>query len=163
MTTNIHHSSHVKLSDDAKSKLTDTLNANLATAVDLGLQVKQAHWNIKGPWFFARHELFDALAGRVREWSDDIAERANTLGGYSRGTVRMAAEASKLGEYDTRITEGKQHIAALVERYSVFAAQLRDGITVTQECGDVVTEDLLTEVLRGLELDLWFLESHIAV
>jgi DNA-binding ferritin-like protein len=48
-----------------------------------------------------------------------------------------------------------------VERSAVFGAQLREGIATTQEQEDVVTEDLLTEVLRGVD-DLWFLESHLA-
>jgi starvation-inducible DNA-binding protein len=61
----IHHSSHVTLADDVKSALIETLNASLATAVDLTFQVEQAHWNIKGPSFFTRHELFDNLADHL--------------------------------------------------------------------------------------------------
>ncbi|MEC7519881.1 MAG: DNA starvation/stationary phase protection protein Dps [Myxococcota bacterium] len=155
--------SHVNLNDDVRSELVELLNDTLATSIDLTYQVKQAHWNIKGPWFFARHELFDKLAGNLREWTDDIAERASTLGGYAKGTVRMAAGTSKLGEYDERVIEGKQHIRALVDRYTTFTQQLRDGIATAQKKEDVVTEDLLTEVARGAELDMWFLESHIAM
>lgn len=155
--------SHVNLNDQARAQLVEVLNDTLATSIDLTYQVKQAHWNIKGPWFFARHELFDKLAGNLREWSDDVAERASTLGGYAKGTVRMAASGSKLGEYDEAVVDGKQHIRALVDRYTIFTRQLRDGIRLSQEKEDVVTEDLLTEVARGAELDMWFLESHIGV
>lgn len=156
-------STTVNLPANARTDLVEMLNGTLATSIDLAYQVKQAHWNIKGPWFFARHELFDKLAGKLRGWSDDIAERASTLGGYARGTVRMAAKSSKLDEYGDDIVEGKQHIRALVERYGTFTTQLREGIEVAQKCEDVVTEDLLTEVVRGAELDMWFLESHINV
>lgn len=155
--------SHVNLNDDVRAALIEHLNDTLATSIDLTYQVKQAHWNIKGPWFFARHELFDKLAGNLREWTDDIAERASTLGGYAKGTVRMAASGSELGEYDESVIDGKQHIRALVDRYTIFTRQLRDGISAAQDKEDVVTEDLLTEVARGAELDMWFLESHIGV
>lgn len=156
-------STTVNLPANVRTDLVEMLNGTLATSVDLTNQVKQAHWNIKGPWFFARHELFDKLAGNLRGWSDDMAERASTMGGYARGTVRMAAKSSKLDEYSDDIVEGKQHIRALVERYGVFTSQLRDGIKLSQKHEDVVTEDLLTEVVRGAELDMWFLESHINV
>ena len=155
--------STVKLPADSRAKLVDMLNGTLASSIDLTYQVKQAHWNIKGPWFFARHELFDKLADKLRDWSDEIAERASTLGGYARGTARMAAQDSKLAAYDDDVVEGKQHIRMLVDRYGTFTEQLREGIELSQECKDVVTEDLLTEVVRGAELDMWFLESHVNV
>jgi starvation-inducible DNA-binding protein len=154
---------NVNLPESARKELIITLNGTLATSVDLATQVKQAHWNIKGPWFFARHELFERLASNLRGWSDEMAERASTLGGYARGTVRMVSDNSNLDDYDDKIVEGKQHIRALVERYGVFTQQVRDGIETAQKVEDVVTEDLLTEVARGAELDMWFLESHINV
>ncbi len=155
--------SHVSLPDDVKEALVDTLNTALATTVDLHSQVKQAHWNIKGPQFFARHELFDAMAGRLRDYADGIAERATTLGGYANGTTRLSAESSKLPEYDLRAVDGKHHIRVLVDRFSDYTAFLRTAIDEAAEKRDPATEDLYTEVLRGAELDMWFLESHLNV
>ena len=40
-------------------KLTLLANQGLADAVDLQMQLKQAHWNVKGPHFIGLHELFD--------------------------------------------------------------------------------------------------------
>ena len=67
------------------------LNRHLAAAIDLHAQVKQAHWNVRGPNFIAIHELFDKVADAVEEYSDKIAERAGTLGGTAEGTVQIAA------------------------------------------------------------------------
>jgi len=33
-------------------------NRQLADVLDLGLQAKQSHWNVKGPHFIGLHELF---------------------------------------------------------------------------------------------------------
>ena len=52
------------------------LNRNLASAIDLERQAKQAHWNVKGPNFIALHELFDKINEEVEDYVDDIAERA---------------------------------------------------------------------------------------
>jgi len=161
MTTRFN--THVNLPDAAKQALVETLNTALATTTDLHSQVKQAHWNIKGPQFFARHELFDNLAVKLRDYADAIAERAATLGGYAQGTVRLSSEQSKLPEYELKAVDGKQHIKTLVDRYATYTAFVRDAIKESQDKSDPATEDLFTEVLRGTELDMWFLESHLNV
>jgi len=42
-------------------KLNVLANQGLADAVDLQMQLKQAHWNVKGPHFIGLHELFDQI------------------------------------------------------------------------------------------------------
>ncbi len=153
--------SHSSVKQSDREPLIASLNSALASAIDLTQQVKQAHWNIKGPQFFARHELFDKLADNLREHADGIAERAATLGGYASGTVRLAASKSTLPEYDLEAVTGNEHVKALVSRYATFAQQIREGINTAESHGDPATADLYTEVLRETELDLWFLESHI--
>ena len=49
----------------ARAAMVRSLNQALADAFDLYSQVKQAHWNVKGPDFFQLHELFDAIAGEL--------------------------------------------------------------------------------------------------
>jgi starvation-inducible DNA-binding protein len=39
------------ISQQRRSELSGLLNRRLADAIDLQLQVKQAHWNVKGPHF----------------------------------------------------------------------------------------------------------------
>src|SRR6187551_3483705 len=75
------------------------LNASLADLLDLRLQAKQAHWNVKGPQFAALHELFDEVAAELDESADALAERAASLGGAARGTLQAVALASRLPEY----------------------------------------------------------------
>ena len=152
---------HVSLPEDTKTALVETLNTALATTNDLHSQVKQAHWNIKGPQFFARHELFDTMAGRLRDFADVIAERATTLGGYANGTSRLTGANSKLPEYDLRAVDGKHHLTVLVDRFSDYTAFVREAIQEAADENDPATEDLFTELLRGTELDMWVLESHL--
>src|SRR3546814_4335710 len=78
------------LSANIRAQSIELLNRHLAAAIDLRGQVKQAHWNVRGPSFIAVHELFD---------SDTLAERAAALGGTAQGTVHIAAEHSFLPPY----------------------------------------------------------------
>ena len=45
------------ISKDRRTQLNALMNQRLASAVDLQLQMKQAHWNVKGPNFIGLHEL----------------------------------------------------------------------------------------------------------
>ena len=155
--------SRVAISDENRVRLVETCNVALGSTLDLASQVKQAHWNIKGPQFFARHQLFDEIATHLREHADNLAERAATLGGYAEGTARLAIERSVLPEYDLDAVDGRQHIRTLAERYGKYAKMMRDSIDVAKSVDDAATEDLFTEVLRATELDMWFLESHVSV
>src|ERR1035437_4055932 len=84
------------LPKERRMELTALLNQRLASAVDLQLQMKQAHWNVKGPSFIGLHELFDKVAEAVENYVDQIAERIVQLGGIAEGPVRVAAARSRL-------------------------------------------------------------------
>ncbi len=69
------------LSPTPRRPMIELLNEHLADAIDLHLQAKQAHWNVKGPNFVGLHDLFDRVAAQAQEYADEIAERAVALGG----------------------------------------------------------------------------------
>jgi starvation-inducible DNA-binding protein len=144
-----------------REKLIALLNQQLADTFDLYGQAKQAHWNVKGPQFHPLHELFDELADEARAYSDLIAERATALGGTALGTVRMAARVSRLTEYPLDAGGSMQHVEALAARFAALAATTRAAIEVAEQLGDAGTADLMTEVSRGLDKSLWFLEAHL--
>ena len=144
-----------------REKIIALLNQQLADTFDLYSQTKQAHWNVKGLQFFQLHELFDKLAEEVEDHVDSLAERATSLGGSALGTSRMAAAASRLPEFPTEATTCTQHLEALTARYAALAATSRSAIDTAGQLGDADSADLFTEISRGLDKALWFLESHI--
>src|SRR4249920_3961719 len=93
----------IDLSEKSRRNVILILNDRLADAIDLQTQVKQAHWNVKGPDFIALHELFDKINEDVEEYVDLTAERVVQLGGIAEGTARLAIQASKLSEYPAGI------------------------------------------------------------
>jgi starvation-inducible DNA-binding protein len=137
------------------------LNQHLADTFDLYSQTKQAHWNVKGMHFIQLHELFDTLAGSVLGYVDEIAERATALGGYAKGTARMAAHNSRLSDFPETVVEGKEVVAVLAERYAQLAAFTREAIETALKYDDQDTADLMIEMSRGLDKHLWFLEAHL--
>ncbi len=157
----VRFSTRMDLGKSARAEMADLLNARLADVFDLYSQTKQAHWNVKGAQFIALHELFDDLAAELLDHADMIAERVTAMGGVALGTVRMAAAASSLPEFPADAFEGMAVVAALADRYAAFGASVRAAIDTADQAGDKDTADLFTEVSRGVDKNLWFLEAHI--
>ena len=143
-----------------RSELNALLNQRLASAVDLQMQMKQAHWNVKGPSFIGLHELFDKVAGSVESYVDKIAERIVQLGGIAEGTVRLAASRSQLPEYPLEMADGMAHVEAVARALSTFGKEARTTIDEADALDDADTADLFTEISRGIDQWLWFIEAH---
>lgn len=146
---------------ETRQQMITLLNTQLADTFDLYSQTKQAHWNVKGMQFYHLHELYDEIAGELLTHIDVIAERAVILGGSATGTVRMAAQASRLNEFSAAAIGSKASVSALVDRFAVLAESTRKAIDTAEEAGDIDTTDLFTEVSRFLDKSLWFLEAHL--
>ena len=148
------------LSEKIRVETVRLLNARLADAIDLQTQAKQAHWNVKGPNFIALHKLFDEVVEAVEDYVDEIAERAVELGGTVEGTARSVAKRSTLSEYPLQISTGKEHVAALTAALGGFGKSVRAAISEADRIGDADTTDLFTEISRGVDKWLWFVEAH---
>lgn len=155
------HSTRNDLTVKARTRLTALLNARLADALDLQMQAKQAHWNVKGPQFIALHELFDKLAEEIDGHVDEMAERITALGGIAEGTVQAVAGRSKLDAYPLDIADGRAHVDALAAAYARFAKSVRKAIDEADKAGDADTSDLFTGVSRNADKGLWLLEAHL--
>jgi starvation-inducible DNA-binding protein len=149
------------LSEATRVKTVELLNARLADCKDLQTQTKQAHWNVKGPNFIALHELFDKINDEMEEYVDEIAERAVQLGGVAEGTARMVAKRTTLTEYPLNAADGRSHVEALSSALAAFGKLARKAIGEANELGDLDTADLFTEVSRGIDKWLWFVEAHL--
>lgn len=136
------------------------LNRNLATLTDLAAAYKQAHWNVVGRDFSQLHELFDEFASQAREYMDLVAERAVALGGVAHGTVQASANNSTLPPFPLDERDEVQLLTALAERIDRVAADLRQALD--ESADELVTQDLYTEIARGIEKQRWMLQAHLA-
>ena len=148
------------LSESVRAQVAALLNRRLSDAIDLQAQCKQAHWNVKGPSFIALHKLFDDVYAAVEEYVDLLAERIVQLGGIAEGTVRTVAERSELDEYPLDISTGEDHVKALSAAMAAFGSRIRFAINETDELEDADSTDICTEISRGVDKWLWFVEAH---
>src|SRR6185436_7314870 len=146
---------------ETRGKVAALLNQRLADCIDLQTQCKQAHWNVKGPQFIALHKLFDEINEDVEEYVDLLAERIVQLGGIAEGTARSVAGRSSLRDYPLNLSSGKEHVEALSDALAQFGRTARIGIEEMNELEDADSADILTEISRGTDKWLWFVEAHL--
>jgi starvation-inducible DNA-binding protein len=145
---------------DKRVEVIGLLNQRLAEAIDLQTQCKQAHWNVKGPSFIGLHKLFDDINEDVESYVDLIAERVVQLGGIAEGTIGAVEQHSKLPDYPIGIATGAEHVAALSDALSAFGRAARITIEEMNELEDAGSADMLTDISRGIDKWLWFVEAH---
>jgi starvation-inducible DNA-binding protein len=137
------------------------LQQTLACTVDLRSQVKQACWNVKGHDVVLLQALFATMATELDAHTDLVAERLVVLGGVARGTVRTAATHSRLPEYPGALMDGDAHVRALTECFASYATALRADIAHATEVEEAGSAALYTDISRGVDQRLGFLEAYL--
>ncbi len=154
-------STQIDIEKKTRDQLIQLLNEQLADTFDMYSQVKQAHWNVKGPQFFQLHELYDLIAEGLLPYVDMIAERATALGGLAKGTVRMAGQSTRLQDYPLDAVEDLHTVEVLAGCMAKLAKSTREAADKAESLEDMSTNDLFIEISRDLDKWLWFLEAHL--
>jgi starvation-inducible DNA-binding protein len=144
------------LPESVQARLIEILNRRLADAIDLQLQCRQAYWNVKGPNFLSLRELFNKVAGEVEAYANLIAERIVQLGGKAEGTAHAVAVRSSL---DGHLRACAGHIDTLTTTLTDFGRHTRYASAQATELKDADTADIFTEIARGIDKWLWFVET----
>src|ERR1043165_1181400 len=70
----------------------------LADEFLLYTKTRNAHWNVEGIDFYAKHTFFEAQYEQLDEIMDSVAERIRTLGHYAPATLAAYLELTHLSE-----------------------------------------------------------------
>ena len=135
------------------------LQEALVDLIALGLDGKQAHWHIYGPQFLPVHEQLDRIVDDARSWGDLVAERSVTLGVPVDGRAVTVAADAGTAEFPTGFVDDGKAVALVRDRLEAVVTRLRSSVDGLGDL-DPVTQDLVIEVLRGLEKHLWMLQAQ---
>ena len=143
----------------APDRVGAVLQEALVDLVALGLDGKQAHWHVHGPLFLPVHEQLDAIVDDARTWGDLVAERSVTLGVPVDGRAPTVAADAGTEPFPTGFVDAGKAVALVRDRVEAVVTRLRSHVEELGEL-DPVTQDLVIEVLRGLEKHLWMLQAQ---
>lgn len=132
----------------------------LVDLIDLSLQGKQAHWNVVGPLFQPVHAQMDKIVEDAREWADEVAERMVAIGVPAGGQVDDVGTKGSLESLPNGTLRDQHALALMAQRVASVASRAREAM---ERLGDVdlVSQDLVIGIVRGLEKHLWMLHAQI--
>jgi starvation-inducible DNA-binding protein len=152
----------IALDETACESSINNLNQILADTMTLRDMYKKHHWQVGGATFYQLHLLFDKHHGEQDELVDTIAERIQLLGGVSIAMAADVAETSIIPRPPRGREEPPVQISRLLEAHEFILKEARTMAREASEVGDDGTNDLLvSDVIRGNELQVWFLSEHL--
>ncbi|HET7536871.1 MAG TPA: DNA starvation/stationary phase protection protein [Candidatus Didemnitutus sp.] len=150
----------IGLSDKARQKVGEMLNAGLADVFALYAATRDYHWNVTGPHFHSLHKLFEEQYGELATAIDEIAERARALGEPAYGGLAALAKRSRLSAKPGAGLEADEMIAELLRMHEAVIVQLRKDIErCTDDLDDAGTADFLTGLMEDHEKIGWMLRA----
>jgi len=152
----------IALDETACESSIENLNQILADTMTLRDMYKKHHWQVAGATFYQLHLLFDKHHGEQDELVDTIAERIQLLGGVSLAMAADVAETTIIPRPPRGREEPPVQISRLLEAHEFILKEARTMAREASEVGDDGTNDLLvSDVIRGNELQVWFLSEHL--
>jgi starvation-inducible DNA-binding protein len=148
------------LGDRAREEAGRALQLTLVELIALSLIGKQLHWNITGPGFRDVHLHLDELVDEWRELSDVVAERAVAIGVPPDGRAPAVVEQSELEPVASGLVPIAAAIGELARRIAEVDERVRTRCEQLSEL-DLASQDVLIEVTRALEKQLWMVRSQL--
>ena len=151
---------HIPLAADQRSVAVE-LQGMLVDLIDLTLIGKHAHWNVEGSHFRSVHDQLDELVDAWRELSDDVAERAVTIGASPDGQAETIAGSTELESLPAGHLSDQRVLVAIADRLGDVVSRTRTRIERVS-ADDPVTSDLLVRAAAVLEKQLWMIRAQTA-
>lgn len=111
--------------------------------------------------FRSLHLQLDQMVEAARNYADDLAERCLALGAAADGRLSIVTRTTHLGSFPEGRVEDRQVITLIAERLHTMSEVVRSRLRKLGAV-DPVSQDLVNEVLEGLEKQLWMFESFRA-
>ena len=152
---------HPTLSHHEQREVGLELQATLVELVDLALLGKQLHWSVVGSGFRPLHLQLDELVDAWRELADTVAERAVALGHWPDGQAGTVAGTSGLEAVSSGAVADRDVVELLASRLIDVVGRARARMD-RLEAVDLASQDVLIEVVRALEQQLWMVRAQRA-
>jgi starvation-inducible DNA-binding protein len=153
---NVFHMTH----SGKKMQMGEKLGYLLADHFALYIKTLNCHWNVVDPRFHSLHEMFEEQYTQLAEQNDLIAERIRQLDIFVKGSLSEFSKKTSLDEIEKEL-HANEMIHSLIESYQQHCSNIKMVIADSEEEKDASTSDILVEILRSLEKNLWMLKSHL--
>jgi len=151
----------LRLEPEKAEQVIDALNTDLAATYVLYHQLRKHHWNVAGAEFRDLHLSLGEAAEHAEEAADELAERAQALGGTPLAGMSALEEHAPVEPEDDDIYDIRTSLAHDLEVYGDIIESLRDHVELVTNLGDHATAEILREILVQVEEDAHHVEHYL--
>ena len=151
----------LRLDVEKSEQIIDALNQDLADTYVLYHQIKKHHWNVAGAEFRALHLFLGEAAENAEAATDELAERAQALGGTPISGPAEQADHASIEYEGQHVYDIRTSLEHDLEMYGDVIESLRDHVELAQNLGDHATAQILREILVTTEEDAHHIEHYL--
>jgi starvation-inducible DNA-binding protein len=148
------------LGDDAVVEISQALRHLLADVFALYVKTKNFHWHMTGSHFRDYHLLLDDQAAQLFEITDDIAERARKIGGFTIRSIGEISRCKRLADNDAENTP-YQMLSELRDDNRCLTGFLREAHETCARHNDFATTSVIEVWIDQAERRAWFLTETV--
>jgi DNA-binding ferritin-like protein len=157
----VEGSEALRVDKEKAEQIVDALNTDLADAYVLYHQLRKHHWNVEGAEFRDLHIFLGEAAENAEEAADEIAERAQALGGTPVASMDQLQEHATIEAEDEDVYDIRTSLQHDMELYAEVIESLRDHVELAENLGDHATSQMLREILVETEDDAHHIEHYL--
>ena len=151
----------LRLEKEKSEQVIDALNTDLAATYVLYHQLRKHHWNVEGAEFRDLHLFLGDAAENAEEFADELAERAQALGGVPHASMSTLEEESPVKPEDEDVYDIRTSLENDLEMYGDIIETLREHVSLMADLGDHATAEILRENLVQVEEDAHHIEHYL--
>jgi DNA-binding ferritin-like protein len=151
----------LRLDTEKAEQVIDALNTDLAATYVLYHQLRKHHWNVEGAEFRDLHLFLGEAAEHAEEFADELAERAQALGGVPHASMSTLEEAAPLEPEDEDVYDIRTSLEHDLEMYGDVIETLRDHVELMTDLGDHATAEIIRENLVQVEEDAHHVDHYL--
>lgn len=120
--------------------------------------LRDLHWNVKGPRFYVLHEKYEEMYNDTASKVDEVAERILQLDGTPEHRYSAYLKVSGVKELDV-VNDETTGLRYVLDTLRTLIAQERAVLSAASEAGDEVTVAMMSDYLSSQEKSVWMLTA----
>ncbi len=146
--------------NEAVKKVIDEMNVILADQFILYTKLRNYHWNVTGPYFYALHTTFEQLYDEMALGVDAVAERIRTLGFKAPASLKEYLKLATLKEDEGNYPHFTEMVENIANDYKSVGIKLNATAKKFQdELNDEVSAGMFYGLVEKYQKHVWMLKA----
>lgn len=144
----------------AVMQIIEEMNLILADGFILYTKLRNYHWNVTGPYFYALHATFEQLYDEMALDVDAVAERIRTLGFKAPATLKEYLKLTSLKEDEGNYPHFTEMVNNIANDYKSLSIKLNSTAKKFQdELNDEVSAGMFYGLVEKYQKHIWMLKA----